>query len=125
MSTSLKEHVSPLHESFLNEFIAEFGRFARLPASRQEYPTLLVLNGHEICRNLYVHHVGAVAVSPEIVHEEVVRVVNEEVQGIEHVAVVLEDRDFQGGLHDLLELVLGLLPVMNEFDALLLVLFPE
>jgi hypothetical protein len=47
------------------------------------------------------------------------------VQGIEHVAVVLEDRDFQGGLHDLLELVLGLLPVMYEFDALLLVLFPE
>ena len=63
--------------------------------------------------------------SPEIVHEKVVRVVYEEVQGIEHVAVVLEDRDFQGGLHDLLELVLGLLPVMNEFDALLLVLFPE
>ena len=63
--------------------------------------------------------------SPEIVHEKVVRVVYEEVQSIEHVAVVLEDRDFQGGLHDLLELVLGLLPIMNEFDALLLVLFPE
>ena len=62
---------------------------------------------------------------PEIVHEEVVRIVDEEVQGVEHVAVVLEDRDFQRGLHDLLELVLGLLPVMYEFDALLLVLFPE
>jgi hypothetical protein len=54
-----------------------------------------------------------------------VRIVDEEVQGVEHVAVVLEDRDFQRGLHDLLELVLGLLPVMYEFDALLLVLFPE
>ena len=62
---------------------------------------------------------------PEIVHEKVVCVVYEEVQGVQHVAVVLEDWDFQGGLHDLLELVLGLLPVMYEFDALLLVLFSE
>jgi len=64
-------------------------------------------------------------VSPEIVHEEVVSVVDEEVQCVKHVAVVFEDRDFQRGFNDLFELVLCLLPVMYEFDALLLVLFPE
>jgi len=63
--------------------------------------------------------------SPEIVHEEVVSVVYEKVQGVKHVAIVFEDRDFQSGFNDLLELVLGLLPVMYEFNALLLVLFPE
>ena len=63
--------------------------------------------------------------SPEIVHEEVVSVVDEEVEGVKHVAVVFEDWDFQRGFNDLLELVLGLLPVMYEFNALLLVLFPE
>lgn len=63
--------------------------------------------------------------SPEIVHEEVVSVVHEKVKGVKHVAVVFEDRDFQRGFNDLLELVLGLLPVMYEFNALLLVLFSE
>ena len=62
--------------------------------------------------------------SPEIVHEEIVSVIDEEVEGIKHVTVVFEDRDFQRGFNDLLELVLGLLPVMYEFNALLLVLFP-
>jgi hypothetical protein len=47
------------------------------------------------------------------------------VQCVKHVAVIFEDRDFQRGFNDLFELVLCLLPVMYEFDALLLVLFPE
>ena len=44
VSPPLKKHVPPLYEPFLDKFIAEFGRFARLTASRQEYPTLFVLD---------------------------------------------------------------------------------
>ena len=63
--------------------------------------------------------------SPEIVHEKIVSVVDEEVQGVKHVAVVFEHWDFQRGFNDLLEFIFSFLSVMYEFNALLLVLFPE
>ena len=63
--------------------------------------------------------------SPEIVHEKIVSVVDEEVQGVKHVAVVFEHWDFQRGFNYLLEFIFSLLSVMYEFNALLLVLFPE
>lgn len=60
----------------------------------------------------------------EVVHEEVVRVVNEEVERVEHVSVVLEHGHLQRRLDDLLDLSLGLLSVVDKLNGLLLVLLP-
>ena len=59
----------------------------------------------------------------EVVHEEVVSVVHEEVECIEHVPIILQHRDFQRLFHDLSDLVLALLSVLDELNALLLLLF--
>ena len=60
----------------------------------------------------------------EVVHEEIVRVVNEEVERVEHVPVVLEHGHLQRRLNDLLDLSLGLLSVVDKLYGLLLVLLP-
>lgn len=48
MSSPLKQHVSPLDESFLDEFVAELSGLARLATSSQEDAALLVFDGHEV-----------------------------------------------------------------------------
>ena len=63
--------------------------------------------------------------SSEIVHEQVVGIVNKEVKGIEHISVVFQDWHFQCGLHDLPKFSVCLFPVMNEFNAFLLVLLSQ
>ena len=54
---SLEYHVPPLLKPLIYELIARFGRFAWLTASRQEYPSLLVLHTHEIGRDFDVDDV--------------------------------------------------------------------
>ncbi len=52
----------------------------------------------------------------EVVHEEIVRVVNEEVECVEHVPVVLEHGHLERRLDDLLDLSLGLLSVVDKLN---------
>ena len=61
----------------------------------------------------------------EVVHKQVVSVVDEKVQGVEHVPVVLEHRHLERRLNDLVDLGLSLFAVMYKFNALLLVLLPH
>ena len=95
MSTSLKKHISPLHESFLDKFIAEFGGLTGFTTSSQENSTLFILNRHKVGRNLDVYYVGSVAMCPEIVHKQVMCIVDEEVKSIEHVSIILQDRNLE------------------------------
>jgi hypothetical protein len=59
---------------------------------------------------------------PEIVHEQVVSVVYEEVQGVKHVSVVFKNGYLQSRFYYLLDLVFSLFSIMNKLDTLLLVL---
>lgn len=52
-------------------------------------------------------------------------IVNEEMKSIKHVSVILQDRYFESRFDNLLDLVFGLLSVMDEFDAFLLILFSK
>ena len=88
VSPSLKDHVSPLLQPLVYELIARLGGLARLTASRQEYPAFLVLDGHEVCWYLDVDDIWSIWVSAEIVHEQVVRVVDEEMECVDHFPVV-------------------------------------
>jgi hypothetical protein len=54
-----------------------------------------------------------------------VSIVYKEVKGVEHVSVILQDWHLQGGLHDLFKFGICLFSVMNEFNALLLVLLSQ
>ena len=63
--------------------------------------------------------------SAEVVHKQVVSVVNKEMQCIQHVTVVLEYGYLQSGLDYLLDFILSLFTVVNELNALLLVLLPQ
>ena len=126
MSPSLKDHVSPLLQTLVNELIARLGGFARLTTSRQEYPALLVLNRHKVCRYLYVDDIRSIGVSTEIVHEQVVRVVDEEMECVDHFSVVA----YQWHLDRLLDYfrycLLGPLLFLEQLNLhLLLRLFEE
>ena len=63
---------------------------------------------------------------PEIVHEQVVRIVNEEVQRVEHLLIVADERHLQILVDHLLELRLGLVFFVYElYLTLLLALLDE
>lgn len=69
VSSSFKNHVASLNQSFIQKFITTFCSFAGLSTSRQKYTTLLVLNGHEIGRYLNIDYIAAIAMTLKIVHE--------------------------------------------------------
>lgn len=125
VGTPLKEHVTTLHEPLLYELVAKLGGLARLAAASEEDATLLILHRHEVRRDFDVHYVRAVAVRSEVVHEKVVRIVDEEVKRVEHVPVVFQHGHLQSGLDRLAYLGLGLLAVVNELNTPLLVLLPK
>ena len=52
----------------------------------------------------------------EVIHKQVVRVVHKEVQRVKHVSIVFQNRDLEGLLYNSLDLVLGLLSVVNKLD---------
>jgi hypothetical protein len=93
--SSLEEHISALNEPFLHELVAALGRLARLTTSGEENPAFFVLNGHEVCWDLNVDNVRPVRVAAEVVHEQVVRVIDEKVQSIQHFFVVPDQRHLQ------------------------------
>ena len=77
--SSLKYHISSLDQTFVNELIAVLCRFARLATTGQENTAFFILNRHKVGRNFDVHDVWAITMRLEVVHEQVVSVVNEEV----------------------------------------------
>ena len=113
MGSPLVKHVSSLHKSFFLKFIAILGCFAWFSSTSQKYSTVIIFHTHEVSRNLYIHNIGAVGVSSEVVHKQVVGVVNEEVESVEHVSVVNDPWHLDGVLHHLLYLVLCPLLVLN------------
>ena len=93
MRSSLEKHIPSLDKSLLNEFIAVLSCFSWLPTSCQEDSAFLILHTHEVGWDLDVHYVGSVAMSAEVVHEEIVSVVNKEVKSVQHVPIVLKHWD--------------------------------
>jgi hypothetical protein len=103
MSSSFKKHISPLNESFLDKFIAKLCRFSWFTSTSQEYASFLVLNRHEICRDLNVDNIRPIAVGPEIVHKQIVSIVYEEVKSVEHIPVVFENGHLECRFNDLFD----------------------
>lgn len=120
MSPSFEQHVTSLYEPFFDKLVAALCCFARFSTTRQEYSTFLVLYRHEVSRYLDINNIAAIAMRPEIVHEQVVRVVNEEVQSVEHLFVVADERHFQVLVDHLLQLRLGLVFLVDQLDLTLL-----
>ena len=58
---------------------------------------------------------------PKIIHEEVVSIVDEEVQGIQHLLVVAYQRHLQVLVHNLAKLRLGFVLFMDQLNLSLLV----
>jgi len=121
----LKQHVSSLDQPLLQELIAIFCGFSGLPTSSEEDPALFVLDRHEVGRDLDVDHIGAVAVRPEVVHEQIVSVIHKKVQRIQHVSVVDDAGDFDGLLDELLDLLFRPVLILDQLYTSLLVLFLE
>jgi hypothetical protein len=90
VSSPFKDHVSPLNQPFVNKFIAIFSRLSRLAASSEEYSALFIFYAHEVGRYFDVHHIGTIAVGLEIVHEQIMSVVDEEMKGVHHFSVVAD-----------------------------------
>ena len=88
MRSPLEKHISSLNKPFLDELVAEFSGFSWLSTTGQEYSALFIFDRHKVRWDLDVNHIRTVAMGSEIVHEQVVSVVYEEVQGIKHVSVV-------------------------------------
>ena len=125
MSPSLKYHVASLLKSLIDELVARFGRFPRLATASQENPPLFILNRHEVGRDLDVDNVGPVRVRAEVVHEQVVRIVDEEMKSIHHFAVVADERHFNRLLDDFRDCLLRSLLLLQELDLHLLFGFLE
>ena len=120
VGSPLEQHVSPLHESLLHKLIASLGSLARLSTSSEEDPALFVLDGHEVGWDLDVNHVRSVGVGPEVVHKQVVRIVDEEVKSVQHFLVVAYERHLQVLVDYLLQLLLGFVFLVDELDLSLL-----
>ena len=116
MCAPLEQHVSTLDQALLDKFVTGLGRLARLTTTRKEDAAFFVLNRHEVRRNLDVDDIGPVAMRAEIVHVEVVSVVDEEMQGVQHLFVITDQRHLQVLVYDLLQLLLGFVFLMNELD---------
>lgn len=99
MGSSFKDHVTTLLQTLVNELVTAFCGFTWLAAPRQKDATFLVFYGHEVSRYLDIDDVATVRVRREIVHEEVVRIVDEKVKRVDHFAVVAD----QGHLYCLLD----------------------
>ena len=88
MRPPLKEHIPSLDQPLFHKLIATLSGLPGLTTSSKEYPSLFIFDGHEVGWDLDVNYVAAVGVGPEVIHEEVMSIVNEEVQGVKHLFVV-------------------------------------
>ena len=92
MCSSFEYHISPLDQTLVNKLIAVLCSFARLTTASQENPAFFILNRHEVSWYFDVHYVRTIAMRLEVIHEQVVSVVNEEVERVDHFAVVANER---------------------------------
>lgn len=120
MGTPFEQHVSALDQALFDELVARLGCFARLTTACQENATLLVLDRHEVGWDLDVDDVGPIAMRAEVVHVQVVSVVDEEMKRVQHLLVVADQRHFQVLIDDLLQLLLRLVLLMDQLDLRLL-----
>ena len=126
MCPSLKDHVSTLLQPLIYELIARLCGLARFTAAGQEYPPFFIFDGHEIGRYLYVDDIGTVGVRTEIVHEQVMCVVDKEVQCVHHLTVVADEGHLDGLFYDLRYRLLSSLLFLKKLNLhLLLRLFKE
>lgn len=112
MRPSLKYHISPLHQPLINKLITTLRSFSRFTTPRQEYPTLLILNTHEIGRYLNIDDIRAITVRLKIIQEQIVRIIHKEVQCVNHFAIISHQghfnrlfNDFSNGLPSFLFLL--------------------
>ena len=84
----LKDHVTSLLQSLVDELIARLCSLAGLSSSRQEDPSFLILHTHEVRRNLDVDDIRPVGMAGEVVHEQVVCVIHKEMKSVNHLSVV-------------------------------------
>ena len=113
VSPSLKDHITPLFQPFINELIARLRGFPRFTAACQEDPSFFVLHRHKVCRYLYVYNVRTIRVRREVVHEEVVRVIDEEVKCINHLSIIPYKRHLDCLLYNLRYSLLCLLLLLQ------------
>lgn len=126
MGSSLKEHIFSLNKSLFYKLVRAFGCFSWFSSSRKEDPSFFSLNRHKICRYLYIHDIRAIRVSPEVVHKQVMRVVDEEVQRVNHVSVVVKQRHFYSLVYCLLNFHLHFFSVGHQrYRPLMLVFFEK
>lgn len=121
MCPPLEQHVSPLNQSLLHELIAALGSLTWLASTSQEYTSFFVLDRHEVGRYLDVHNVGPVTMRPEVVHEQVMSIVDEEMKGVKHLLVIPDQRHLQILIHHLFEFAFGLVFLVDELDLSLLI----
>lgn len=100
MRSTLKDHIASLLKPFIDKLVAALGRLSRLPASRQEDSAFFVFDRHEVGGDFDVDNIGSVWMGAEVVHEEVVGVVDKEMQSVNHFSVVTYQGHFDGLFHD-------------------------
>jgi len=82
MSSSFKQHISSLNQSLFHKLIAAFCSLARLTTSGEENPAFFVLNTHEVSRYFNINDVRPITMTPEVVHKQIMCVINKKVQGV-------------------------------------------
>ena len=101
MGTPLKYHISTLLKPFVYELVATLGCFAWLTSACQKDSTFLIFDGHKVSWYLDIDDIWAVRVRAEVVHEQIVRVVDKEVQSVDHFAIVTDQWHLDGLLNHL------------------------
>ena len=120
MGPSLEYHISTLLKPLIDELITRFRGFAGLTAPSQKDSALLIFDGHEVRRYLDVHDVRAVRMRAEVVHEEVVCVVDKEVESVHHFAIVADQRHLDSLFDHLRYSLLRSLLLLQQLDLHLL-----
>ena len=116
MSPPLEDHVSPLLQPLIDELIAGLRGLAWLTAASQEDSTFFILHGHEVGRYLYVHDVRTIRMRAEVVHEQVVRIVDKEVKSVNHLAVIANQGHLYRLFHNLGYGLLSSLLLLKQLD---------
>ena len=93
MGSSLEDHVSFCDENSVNKLIAVLLRSAWLPSSCNEDSPFSRFNAHEVCWDLVTDRSSLKVLLPNIVHVEIVSVVDEEVESVFSILGTLDRRD--------------------------------
>lgn len=126
MGPPFKNHIAPLLKPFVDKLITRFRRLARFTSTSQKDSSFLILNRHEVRRNLDVNDIAPVAVRRKVIHEQVVCVIHEEVKRVYHLPVVTYEWHLDRLLHNLAQCRFCLRLFLEQFNLhLLFTLFQE